>query len=112
MKDKLQGRPIRLNRRVLSHGHAPFAEVIFLGDWHVGSPQCDMPRLKGYLHYCVKNNVYVMLMGDLAECATRHSVGSGVYEQDGPAQVQHEQIVSLVKPLAEKGLVLGAHMGN
>jgi len=48
----------------------------------------------------------------MIECATRHSVGSGVYEQDKPANSQHEQMVEWLKPLADKKLIVGSHSGN
>lgn len=113
MKDKIVGRPIRLNRHVLTpNSQCDYAEVIFLGDVHYGSPQCDVPRFKRMLDHCLKHSVYVVLMGDLVECATRHSVGGGVYEQESSVDMQHEQMVDWLRPLAEKHLILGTHRGN
>lgn len=113
MNDKIVGHPIRLNKHVLKcKRNERFSEVIFLGDVHYGSPQCDIDRFKGYVDYCANNNIYVLLMGDLVESATRHSVGAGVYEQEVPCQSQHEQMVEWLTPLAEKRLILGSHMGN
>ncbi len=112
MKDKIVGRPIRLNRQVLTDKGQGYAEVIFLGDVHYGSPQCDVERFQRMVEYCVKNQVYVFLMGDLVECATRHSVGSGVYEQETPVDDQHEQMVEWLRPLSEKKLIIGSHAGN
>jgi len=113
MKDKLIGRPIRLNKQRLSIAKGEdYAEVIFLGDVHYGSPQCDVPRFLRMVEYCLKNKVYVLLMGDMVECATRHSVGSGVYEQDTPVDSQHEQMIEWLRPLALNGLILGSHSGN
>lgn len=113
MKDTILGRPIRLNRQKLrvKKGN-DFAEVIFLGDVHYGSPQCDVDRFHRMVDYCVKNDVYVVLMGDMIECATRHSVGAGVYEQENIADSQHEQMVEWLRPLAKKHLILGSHTGN
>ena len=63
--DKIVGRPIRLNRQNLSVGKGKdYAEVIFIGDVHLGSPQFDKKRFEGMIDFCVKNNVYVFLMGD------------------------------------------------
>jgi len=64
------------------------------------------------LKYCLANELYVFLMGDMIECATRHSVGSGVYEQSNPSDDQHEQMVEWLSPLAEKKLIIGSHAGN
>lgn len=112
MNDKIVGRPIRLNRRGLAPKKSGYAEVIFLGDVHWGSPQCDKQRFLRMVDYCAKNNVYVLLMGDLCETATRHSVGAGVYEQESPAESQHEEMVKILKPLADLKLIIGSHRGN
>lgn len=111
MNDKLVGRPIRLNRQTLKvkDGHT---QVMFIGDVHYGSPQCDIKRFLANLEYCLKHQIYVFLMGDLIEVATRHSVGAGVYEQECIADSQHEQMVEWLRPLADKGLILGSHAGN
>lgn len=111
-RDGIIGRPIRLNRRVLKQTREGCAEVIFIGDVHYGSPQCDQARFLKMLDYCFENSVYVFLMGDLLEVATRHSVGAGVYEQSSSAETQHEQMVEWLTPLAEKKLILGTHSGN
>lgn len=113
MNDKIVGRPIRCNKKHLTIGHrGNYSEVVFLGDAHYGSPQFDQPRFLNMIAYCLKNNVHVLLMGDLCEIATRHSVGAGVYEQQSPAEQQHEQMVKWLRPLADKGLVLGTLAGN
>jgi hypothetical protein len=113
MKDKIVGRPIRLNRQQLHpRGRNDYAEVVFIGDVHAGSPQFDKKRFLRMLDYCYENHVYVFLMGDLTETATRDSVGSGVYEQDCPAGEQHELMVEWLRPLAEAKLILGTHRGN
>lgn len=113
MNDKIIGRPIRLNRQTLKVRKGDdFTEVMFIGDVHYGSPQCDIKRFLANLDYCLKNNVYVFLMGDLIECATRHSVGAGVYEQESTADDQHGQMVEWLQPLADKKLIIGSHAGN
>jgi len=111
--DKINGRAIRVNKQTLKiHGHKKYAEVVFLGDVHYGSPQCDKERFLKMVKYCFEHNIYVLLMGDLIELATRHSVGSGVYEQEFAGQSQYEQMVEWLKPLAKKGLILGTLQGN
>lgn len=111
MNDRILGRPIRCNKRVLVP-HGDFAEVMFIGDVHYGSPQCDVERFTRMLDYCLKHKIYVFLMGDMIEMSTRHSVGAGVYEQEIPGQSQHEQMVEWLHPLAEAELILGSHRGN
>jgi len=112
-KDKILGRPIRLNKQTLiPRKGKDFAEVIFIGDVHFGSPQCDKKRFKNMVDFCIKNNIYVFLTGDLLEMATRDSVGAGVYEQEFIGQSQYEQMVEILRPLAEKKLILGSLNGN
>lgn len=112
-KDKIKGRPLRLNRQVLApRGGKPYAEVVFLGDCHYGSPQFDEPRFLSMVDYCFKNRIHVFLMGDLIEMATRHSVGAGVYDQLFSGQTQHEKMVEWLTPLAQRGLILGLLQGN
>jgi predicted phosphodiesterase len=113
MNDKLIGRPIRLNKQVLIPRNGKhYIDVVFIGDVHYGSPQFDERRFIAMLDYCNDKHLYVFLMGDLIESATRHSVGAGVYEQENPAQSQHEQMVEWLRPLAKKGLIIGTHQGN
>lgn len=110
--DSIRGRPIRLNQHILFSNRRNHAEIMWIGDVHFGSPQCDVPRFLANLKYCEEHNVYVMLMGDLIDVGTRNSVGSAVYEQEMPAGMQHEQVVEWLKPLAAKSLILGSHRGN
>jgi predicted phosphodiesterase len=113
MNDKLPGRPIRLNKKELKISPGKeYAEVMFIGDAHYGSPQFDKPRFLKMLDYCLENELYVVLMGDLLETATRNSVGAGVYEQEKIPEDQYEQMCDWLEPLAEKKLILGAHIGN
>jgi hypothetical protein len=113
VSDKLIGRPIRLNKVELSVPRgSEYAEVVFLGDVHAGSPQFDQPRFLAMVDYCAKNDIHVILMGDMLETATRNSVGAGVYEQDENPDSQFEQMIEWLQPLADKKLILGAHMGN
>ncbi len=113
-KDKnTRGRPIRLNQQTLTiRGGKGYSEVVFLGDIHLGSPQCDEERVLRQVNYCLEKNVYVYLMGDLIEMATRYSIGAGVYEQKWNGQSQVERIVEILKPLAEKKLIIGFIEGN
>jgi UDP-2,3-diacylglucosamine pyrophosphatase LpxH len=113
MNDKIFGRPIRCNQRILNvKSGKQYAELLLLGDVHWGSPQCDTKRFLAQLDYCLKNGIYVHLMGDLIEMATKSSVGAGVYEQESIGQSQFEQMEKFLTPLAKKGLLTGLHNGN
>lgn len=113
VKDKIVGRPIRLNRqKLVVRPGKNYAEVIFIGDAHHGSPQFDKVRFLNMLKYCKDKKIYIVLMGDLLEMATRDSIGAGIYEQEFIGQSQYEQMLEWLKPLAKLGLILGLHTGN
>lgn len=104
---------IRLNQQTLSPTRGKkYAEVVFIGDSHFGSPQFDRERFLSMLSFCLKTRIHVFLMGDLIELATRHSVGAGVYDQDFKGQTQHEQMVEWLTPLSKHNLILGSLAGN
>lgn len=109
--DKILGRPIRCNKRTLEpKGGKDYAEVVFLGDVHWGSPQCDKTKFLAMIDYCKRNKISIFLMGDLIEAATRSSVGAGIYEQEFIGQTQYEEIVDCLRPV--KHLIIGSHRGN
>jgi len=113
MNDAIVGRPIRCNKQRLQPKKGKdYSEVLFIGDVHWGSPQCDKQKFLAMLDYAKKHLIYVFLMGDLIEMATRGSVGAGVYEQETIGDSQFEQMVAWLKPLASKKLILGTHRGN
>jgi hypothetical protein len=113
MNDKLVGRPIRCNHQKLQvKGGKTYAEVLFIGDSHLGSPQFDQKRFLDMLDYAKSHGIYVFLMGDLLETATRTSIGAGVYEQEINTNSQFEQMCEWLKPLSDKKLLLGIHTGN
>ena len=113
LKDKIVGRPIRCNKQKLNpKKDTKYAEVVFVGDVHYGSPQCNLKKFLEQLDYCLKHKIYVFLMGDLLEMATRTSVGAGIYEQETIGQSQYEKMVGFLHPLADKKLILGMHAGN
>jgi UDP-2,3-diacylglucosamine pyrophosphatase LpxH len=113
LNDKVVGRPIRCNKQELvPRSGKDYADALFIGDVHLGSPQCDLPRFLRQLDYALKNGLYVLLMGDLIEMATKTSIGAGVYEQETIGQSQVEHMVGYLTPLAKKKLILGLHNGN
>jgi hypothetical protein len=84
--------------------------VLPLGDLHVGSPQFREGLFRRHLARAVELQAYIILTGDLLECATKGSVGAGVYEQIEPPDAQIEHAVRLLDPI--KHLIVGAVKGN
>ncbi len=86
--------------------------LVCMGDEHIGSQFYDEDTHLENLEWCYKNKSPIILMGDTMETATKDSVGAGVFEQDEIVQEQLEKAEKIYKPLAEKGLILGNHIGN
>ena len=104
---------IRLNIvRLQPRKDKDYVEILFFGDVHYGHPQCEEVKAKEMLRYAYDNNMYVILMGDLLEAATRDSIGDSVYQQKLNPQRQMEEILKWLEPLAKKGLIIGIHEGN
>lgn len=88
-----------------------FAKLCPLGDLHWGAKNCQQDLVKEQVSRCLKNNIYVIGMGDMIEMATKTSPGAGVYEQISP-QDQIDDMIDLLMPLQEAGLLLGVLQGN
>lgn len=77
--------------------------ILPIGDVHFGN-RCHNPKyLDQALQFADKNRARtrIILMGDLLELATKHSVGRGVYEETYPTQRQFEVAVERFKPYAD-----------
>ena len=106
------GEPMMLNRQRLEvKAGKDYAEMLLFGDLHYGSPFCNLEKAQAMLDYALDHGIYVFLMGDLIEMATRYSVGGGVYDQISP-QRQVDGIIALLMDLAKKGLIVGYLDGN
>ena len=64
-KDKIVGRPIRLNKFSLAVNNKGYAPLLLFGDLHFGHPQCHIQKARAMLDWCLKEKVAVLLMGDL-----------------------------------------------
>jgi len=112
-KDKIVGRPIRLNRQTLKVKKGKdYAEVLFFSDLHYGYPTANIEKAKAMLDYALDNGIYVLLVGDLIEAGLRDSIGDSVYRQKLNPQAQMEAVVELLTPLAQAGYIIGLHEGN
>ena len=112
-RDKIRGRPIRLNRKQLKiKRNKDYAELIFFGDSHFGYPTCNFAKAKDMLTYALDKKVYILLMGDLIEAGLKDSIGDSMYRQRLNPQRQMEVIIKLLEPAAKEKLIIGLHMGN
>lgn len=111
-KDKIPGRPIRLNVKTLENNNPDYTEILFFGDLHLGHPQCKLDKAKEMLDWALEKKTYVLCMGDLIEAGLRDSIGDSVYFQKINPQDQMDGVIELLSPLAKAGLILGMHDGN
>jgi len=112
-KDKIRGRPIKLNKvKLKTKKDKDYAEVLFFSDLHWGHPQCNIEKAKAMLDYALEKKIYVFFLGDMMECGLTGSIGDSVYQQNLNPQEQLEAIIDLLQPLADAGLIIGYLMGN
>jgi predicted phosphodiesterase len=89
------------------------AIIVPFSDIHLGSPEFNRELFEENLNWIYNTkNAYVIGNGDWVECATKGSVGAGVYEQVISLNEQIEQILDYFSPLAEEGRILGITNGN
>lgn len=88
------------------------AQVMCWGDLHIGAKTCDFEAASEAIQRCLDKGIYVLGMGDMLECATRYSVGAGIYEQTQTLEQQIEMTIELLESVVERGLFLGMHLGN
>jgi len=93
------------------NGNDEMLRVIPSGDWHSGHVNYreDIVR-SGFLDklgYSTRG----LLMGDLMECATKQSIGAGLFDTEMTPQRQKEYVLELLRPKAEfiDGAILGNH---
>lgn len=112
-KDKIKGRPIRINKqKLIQRKDANYAELILFGDVHLGYPTSNIRRAKNTLNYALDNKAYVIVMGDMMESGLTTSIGNSVYRQKLNPQKQMEAVINLLTPVAKEGLLIGYHEGN
>lgn len=77
-----------------------YAEVILMGDLHVGSTGFSEHQLVAYIKWIKENpNVRVILMGDLLEMA---ELSNYTPEQEDILDKQIEKLISYVRPIKEQ----------
>lgn len=78
-------------------------KVIPIADLHYGSVSFNEELFKKYLKYVEETpNVFVMLLGDMIENATKQSVADGVYLQFEDPQEQCLSICKMLAPIQHK----------
>lgn len=81
-----------------------------MGDWHLGHTNCRIDIIQAHLSQ-LSHNTRGLLMGDLAECATKESIGKGLFDTTCTPKKQRDTIIQLLEPYKDyiDGVVCGNH---
>lgn len=91
------------------NGNSDELRVVPMGDWHIGHINCDYNLIEEYLS-SLNNTTRCLLMGDLLECATKTSIGQGMFETNLTPQQQKNKCIEILRPY--KDYIDGAIIGN
>lgn len=85
--------------------------LVGLGDSHLGAPTCDKQKFTETIDWIKEHGALWVGMGDLIECATKSSVGAGVYEQIQSPQEQIDTLIPMLEPIKKQclGMIKGNH---
>lgn len=78
--------------------------------FHVGHVNCDYELIQKTINSLSHNN-RGLLLGDLAEIATKHSIGKGLFDTSLTPRDQREKLIEILRPKAQfiDGAVVGNH---
>lgn len=98
---------------VFKEFNADSINIIPISDIHLGHKCCNKEKLLEIIKFINrKPNTYTVLLGDQCECATKTSVGLGIYEEEMNVGEQLKWLYKALKPLADNGKILGICTGN
>lgn len=87
--------------------------VVPITDLHLGHKQANVPYFREFLKFIEETpNCVTILNGDLAETATKISVGMSMFEEKEHFPEQMKILKELLSPLAKKNKILGMGPGN
>lgn len=84
--------------------------LIPLGDLHLGSPNCDLNKFKGYVKWVAERpNAYIFLMGDMFDTALTDSA-TNPFDQTLSLDDAQQVLKEILEPVKKK--IIGAITGN
>ena len=87
--------------------------LVPITDVHLGNRQANIEYFKAFVQYILEvPNAVTVLNGDLAETATKVSVGKAMFEEDMNFPEQIKMLTEILAPLAKAGKILGIGPGN
>jgi len=86
-------------------------KLVPFGDVHYGAKECNIKRAKDTIDWVASRpDARIILMGDIINAATRHSIGAGTFEETEVGQHQYDDMIELLEPVKSK--IYGGLMGN
>lgn len=87
--------------------------IVPITDVHLGNRQANIEYFKAFVNYILEvPNAVTILNGDLAETATKISVGKAMFEESANFPEQMQMLTDILMPLAKAGKILGIGPGN
>jgi DNA polymerase II small subunit/DNA polymerase delta subunit B len=87
--------------------------IVPITDVHLGNRHANAPYFKAFVDYILHTpNCVTILNGDLAETATKDSVGAAMFEENANIPEQLATLHEMLKPLVDAGKILGMGPGN
>lgn len=87
--------------------------LIPITDVHLGSRHSNVAYFKAFVKHILDTpNAVTILNGDLAETATKSSVGMAMFEEEQNIPEQLNMLHEILLPLAKAGKILGIGPGN
>lgn len=86
--------------------------IVLMSDEHLGHRCYDRDMHMRVLEHAYEKGWYILHLGDAIECATKDSVGAGVFEQEEIVDKQIAESLALYEPFVEDGRFLGIHSSN
>lgn len=91
-------------------GEIDYAYIVPISDLHIGDPLFNEEKFKSFVNWILNEpNAYVVLIGDLLDCATKDSVGD-VYSATMTVQEAKKYAVKLLEPVKDR--ILAVVAGN
>ncbi len=89
------------------------AFLVPLSDLHIGNKNCNLDKISRVVDIILNTeNCYTMFVGDIIECATKTSIGRGIWDTNMDISEQLSYVSNILKALSEKGKVLSVQPGN
>lgn len=86
-------------------------DIALFSDIHIDSPDCDLTYLKKCFDYCLKNNIHIMIGGDLFDSIllrdSKRAVNHLMEKTDNQLNVKLEETAHFLEPYKQNIIFIG-----